>query len=96
MNSHGQLAPTAAPRFSYTAQQQQQQLVGHHSSHHQAPAASTRPVTVRSVKRRDKAKTEEKRMINAAGGAANLHGSVPGTPKVNMRNSAEENGAVMV
>ena len=96
MNSHGQLAPTAAPRFSYTAQQQ---LVGHHGHHQAAPAASTRPVTVRSVKRRDKAKTEEKRMINAAaGGAANLHanGSVPGTPKVNMRNSAEENGAVMV
>ena len=85
MNSHGQLAPTAAPRFSYTAQQQQ--LVGHHGHHQAAPAASTRPVTVRSVKRRDKAKTEEKRIMQQT------H-SNPGTPRVNLRN--EDNAAVMV
>ena len=98
-----QLAPTAAPRFSYLgANTSHQQLVPggpHHLHHpHQLPAAaSTRPVTVRSVKRRDKAKTEEKR-INAAG-ANNLHNSSasnPGTPKVTMRNAAEDNAAVMV
>ena len=96
-----QLAPTAAPRaFSYTGANPSTHghlMGGHHGGHpHPVPAPSTRPVTVRSVKRRDKAKTEEKR-INAAG--ANLHNSSasnPGTPKVTMRNAAEDNAAVMV
>ena len=98
-----QLAPTAAPRaFSYTGANPSTHghlMGGHHGGHpHPVPAPSTRPVTVRSVKRRDKAKTEEKR-INAAassGGAASLMHSNPGPPKVNVRNTAEENAAVMV
>ena len=53
----------------------------------QQVSGSARPVTVRSVKRRDKAKTEEKRIMQQT------H-SNPGTPRVNLRN--EDNAAVMV
>ena len=95
----------SAPRFSYTngvttSQMQNGQMASHHGqftvpSLAAANSANPRPVTVRSVKRRDKAKTEEKRINLAASGAA-AH-SNPGTPKVNVRKAENDsNAAVMV
>ena len=97
----------SAPRFSYTngvttpttpGQMANGQMPNHHGQFLNPPSvnsANARPVTVRSVKRRDKAKTEEKRINLAASGAA-AH-SNPGTPKVNVRKAENDsNAAVMV